>query len=875
MEFIGEHLLPGQTGHFFVMLSLVASLVATVAFYKAANNNDPAEKNSWIRIARVAFFLETISVISIFISLYYIISSHLFEYKYAWQHSSRALQVEYLLSCFWEGQEGSFMLWTFWHCVLGWILIWKARTWEAPVMTVVSFAQFCLATMLAGLYFWGAKVGSSPFVLLRHENFFDSAPIFKDATTGLLRKDYLTLWKDGNGLNALLQNYWMVIHPPVLFLGFASTIVPFSYAIAGLWKKDHIGWTKRAIPWAAFSTGILGVGIMMGAAWAYESLTFGGYWAWDPVENASLVPWLVMVAGLHTNLIYRSSGYSLKSTYAFYVLSFLLILYSTFLTRSGVLGDTSVHAFTDLGMNVQLYLFLNVFFWIPPFIAAKTKNHRLMVAALFIGLNVLNYFFVVFSLISAFSAIGLFFWLLSRDNKIPTIVKEENTYSREFWMFIGSLILFLSAFVIMIITSLPVINKLINTKWAVGEDPEGFHNQVQIFVAIILGTLTATTQYFKYKNTPKDLFLKKVALPTAIAVAITIAISIWGGINYEKKGQGFLIAIHLGVFAAVYAVIANASYIFIGLKGKLKSAGASVAHIGFGMILLGILISSSKKSVLSYNTTGMSPLKMGDKESPLENITLVKGLSTDMGKYMVTYVKDTLNERDRKRYYEINFKSKTGDDHFNLYPDIIENNKGNEGVTPNPSAKHYWNRDIFAYLTFLGDPEKVKASDTSSFQPKTVHVGDTIYYSKGLMIVNNVAVNPTTAKHQFAATDTAIGLNITVISKDGSRFSAMPLLHVKNGSIYSIPDTVMAQSLVLMFNQVKDQSKGLLEIGVKESTAVLDFVTLKAYEFPFINVLWLGVLVMVVGIVMSILQRVKQLRKSPQGLQKKRLVEEV
>lgn len=862
MEFIGEHLLPGQTGHFFVILSLVASLVATVAFFKATNTNEIIDKKSWLRIARAAFLLETISVITVFVCLYYIISNHFFEYKYAWQHSSRALQVEYLLSCFWEGQEGSFMLWSFWHCMLGWVLIWKAKKWEAPVMTVVSFVQFCIATMLVGFYFWGAKVGSSPFVLLRHENFFDSAPIFKDASTGFLRKDYLTLWKDGNGLNALLQNYWMVIHPPVLFLGFASTIVPFAYAIAGLWKKDHTGWTKRAIPWAAFSVGILGVGIMMGAAWAYESLTFGGYWAWDPVENASLVPWLVMVAGLHTNLIFRSTGYSLKSTYAFYVLSFLLILYSTFLTRSGVLGDTSVHAFTDLGMNVQLYLFLNVFFWIPPFVAAKTKNHRLMVVAVFIALNTLNYFFVVLSLISAFSAIALFFWLLNRDKEIPAIVKEENTYSREFWMFIGSLILFLSAFVITIITSLPVINKLLNTKWAVGEDPEGFHNQVQIFVAIILGTLTAVTQYFKFKNTAKETFFRKIAFPTAIAAVITICISIWGGIDYEKKGIGFLIAIHLGVFAAIYAVVANASYINIGLKGKLKSAGASIAHIGFAMVLLGILISSSKKSVLSYNTTGMSPLKIGDKESPLENITLVKGLSTDMGKYMVTYVKDTLNNKDRKRYYEINFKSKAGDEHFNLYPDIIENNKGAEGVTPNPSAKHYWNRDIFTYLTFLGDPEKIKASDTSTFRNKTVHIGDTVYYSKGVVIVNNVAVNPATEKHQFASTDTAIGLDMTVISKEGNRFSAMPLLHVKNGSIYSIPDTVMAQSLVLMFNQVKDQSKGLLEIGVKESTAVLDFVTLKAYEFPYINILWLGVLVMVAGIVMSIVQRVKQLRRT-------------
>src|SRR3954470_2306397 len=192
MEFIGEHLLPGQIGQFFTILSLVASLVATVAFFRASNTLGVQEKSGWIRVARVAFLFETIAVIGIFSSLYYIISTHLFEYKYAWQHSSRALQAEYLLSCFWEGQEGSFMLWSFWHCVLGWILIWRAKSWEAPVMTVVSFAQFCLATMLIGIYFWGAKVGSSPFILLRHEGFFDNAPVFKDVTTGELRGDYLT-----------------------------------------------------------------------------------------------------------------------------------------------------------------------------------------------------------------------------------------------------------------------------------------------------------------------------------------------------------------------------------------------------------------------------------------------------------------------------------------------------------------------------------------------------------------------------------------------------------------------------------------------------------------------------------------------------------
>ena len=137
-------------------------------------------------------------------------------------------------------------------------------------MMVISFAQFCLASMVIGLYFLNTKLGSSPFVLLRNDGFFDGAPIFKDLTTGGLRLDYLSLLKDGTGLNTLLQNYWMVIHPPILFLGFASTIVPFAFAIAGLLSNKH-EWTKPALPWASFSVAVLGTGVMMGAAWAYES----------------------------------------------------------------------------------------------------------------------------------------------------------------------------------------------------------------------------------------------------------------------------------------------------------------------------------------------------------------------------------------------------------------------------------------------------------------------------------------------------------------------------------------------------------------------------------------------------------------------------
>lgn len=816
MKYIGEHLLPGQIGHFAAVLSLVVSLVATFAFFKSNKTVLPEEKKSWLKLARIAFLIETVSVITIIASIYYILGHHLFEYKYAWEHSDKTLQAKYIFSCLWEGQEGSFLLWAFWQGVLGWILIATSGKWEAPVMTVISFAQFCIATMIIGVYIFDLKIGSNPFLLLRNDSILYSAPIFTDPATGAIRADYLSMLKDGSGLNALLQNYWMVIHPPILFLGFSSTIVPFAFAYAGLVNKDH-SWTKKSIPWAAFSGAVLGTGIMMGAAWAYESLTFGGYWAWDPVENASLVPWLVMIAGLHTNLVYKSTGYSLKSTYIFFLLSFSLILYSTFLTRSGILGDTSVHAFTGAGMNMQLILFILVFF-IP--------------------------------------AIILY---ILRNKSIPSIRKEENTYSREFWMFIGSLVFFLSAIIIIAKTSIPVYNKIFGTNIAAPADPEFSYNQIEIFIVIIIGILLATTQYLKYKDTSRKYFGKKIFPSLIVAVLASAAISIFGNINFDKKGPAFLVAIHIAVFAAVFAIFANASYIWLVMKGKIRASGASVAHVGFGLALFGILISSSKKEVLSWNTTGVNILQNDPKNNPAENITLFKGIPTDMGKYMVTYTRDTFNNVDHKKYFELHFKKKDGKENFNLYPDVIKNNKGNEGFSPNPDSRHFFNKDIFVYVTSWLEGSQ---DDTATFQPRQLKVGDTLFYSNGLMILNRVDINKPVADRIIHPGETSMMLDMTVVSKDGRRYGVNPGIALQGNTVRNLPDSVISQSLILRFNRVVDEKTGLLEIGVKESSALTDLLTLKVYQFPFINTLWLGVMIMVVGFVMSIIQRNRKSRIS-------------
>ena len=809
MTYPGEHLLPGQIGHFLAILSLVSSAVATISYFKSNKSVIPAEKNSWLKLARISFLIQSACVLGVFISLYYIISNHYHEYFYAWNHSSRSLQKEYLLASFWEGQEGSFMLWSFWNMVLGWAFIWRTRKWEAPVMTVVSFAQFCIATMLIGIYFFGVKVGSNPFILFREQ--MPELPIF--STPG-----YLTLPKifEGNDLNTLLQNYWMVIHPPVLFLGFASTIIPFAFAYAGLINKDH-SWVKSAMPWALFSAAVLGTGVMMGAAWAYESLSFGGYWAWDPVENASLVPWLILVAGLHTNLIYNHSGYSLRTTYLFYILSFSFVLYSTFLTRSGVLGDTSVHAFTGADMTTQLLLFVLVFFLPLLFLYFKNKKN------------------------------------------IPTIRKEENMYSREFWMFIGSLVLFLSAIIISSKTSMPVVNKVFGTNIAPPVDVEFSYNQVQIFIALIIGILTAVTQYLKYKETAPAYFGKKILAPTVISLLIALAIIIWGNIHYDKHGPGFLAAIYLAIFGVVYGTVANAMYIWTNLKGKMASAGASIAHVGFMLFLFGVLISSSKKETLSLNTTGINVFKKTANEDPAENITLFKNVRTDMGKYHVTYLRDTVNNFDRKKYFEIKFEKKDDGETFYLYPDALKNNKGAEGFSANPDKRHYLTKDIFVYVTSWLEGDK---ADTTAYSPVTMKVGDTAFYSNGMLTLNHVDVNPPTLRVPVSGGETAMQLNMSVITKEGITYHARPEIIIHgNSSMENIPDTVLSQSLIVKFNKIINEKTGELEIGVKESKRMNDLMTLKVYEFPFITIVWLGIIVMVIGLLMSAWQRAKKLRR--------------
>ena len=811
MEFEGEHLWIGQVGHIFVLIAFTASLLSTIAFFIAGRKLDAIEKISWLKFARISFITQSVAVFVVFSSIFYICSHHYIEYLFGYKHTSNELEFKYLFASIWEDQSGSFLLWSIWHSVIGLFLIRTSKQWEAPVMTVVSLAQLFLAMMIMGVYIFGTKIGNSPFVLTRDEI---NGPIFA-------MPNYLSMIKDGVGLNVLLRNYWMVIHPPVLFLGFASTIVPFAYAYAGLQSKKYGDWIQPVLPWALFTACVLGVGIMMGGKWAYESLSFGGYWAWDPVENASLVPWMILVAGLHTMVIYKATGHSLRASYLFSILSFVFILYSTFLTRTGILGDTSVHAFAESGR--------------PMF-------------------NLIRIFFFAFTL----SSLLYFFY---HFNKMPAETKEENTSSREFWMFIGSLVFFLSAMFIIAKTSTPVINAIFGTKLAPPEDIEFSYNKVMVLVAIIIGLLSAITQYLKYKNTATSYFIKKIAFPTLVAAIITALLVIFYPITYYKQGAGFLGAVYVALFSTIYSVVANATYIWSALHGKLKSAGASFSHLGFALMIVGILISSGNKKVISEEKFKDFQIQMGvdpltkKQDNPAENINLIRQVPKKMGPYDVTYMHDSVATEKGRRFYHLAFErrdeiTKEVKESFVLSPDVYLMKDNN--MSSNPDTKNYLTHDVFTYISYALNPDSNE--DTASFKISEMAEGDTLYYSKGYMILNQVIKNPLSNKFNLPINGPAVLAEITITSQDNNTYHAAPMIVIDSFGINQIDDTVYAQNLFVKFAGVSsDQTK--MKIGVKESSTMIDFVTLKAYIFPYINLVWLGLIIMAIGLMMSMIQR--------------------
>jgi len=921
IHYVGEHAWAGQLGHFFTLLAFTGALLALVAYVLHTHTNDPG----WRKVGRIGFTVQSISIVGIVATLFTMLLNHWFEFDYVWKHSNTEMPLRYIASCFWEGQEGSFLLWAFWTMVLGNLMMRKAGSWEGPVMAVFALVQAFLMTMILGIYVLGVKVGSSPFMLIRELPENIGLPWTR-------LPNYLSIipqFKDGRGLNPLLQNYWMVIHPPALFLGFASTLAPFAFAIAGLTTKRVKEWITPALPWTFFSIGSLGIGILLGGAWAYESLSFGGFWAWDPVENASLVPWITLVGAGHLMLINKRKDTSLFATLMLTLVTFLLVLYSTFLTRSGVLGDTSVHSFTGEGMMAGLLIFMFSFVVLAVWAVIQDRSERWF----FLGISALIFLLglalhVEVPAILLFGAVAITMLVVAYRKGPFRVKEEEELLSREFWLFIGSLVLALSAMQITFSTSIPVFNLLLApfqsvleslhtaTGWGWAHDlaqaklappveAKSHFNKWQVPFAFIVAMLVAIGQYLAYIKTDRRKFFRSLRASFIIALVIT-ALGVW--LLGYKITELNLVSL---LFATVFAVAANLLYIPVVLKWNKAKAGPSVAHVGFGLLLLGALISMSRQEKISRNTSGPVLSYLNKDFHDGQDMLLYMGDTVPVGEFFVTFhgkhqdrvnlhydmdyfaaVPTTYRAGDTVRVGNTLFVAKDGHQagkqflpdqpahwqpletytrrelwrarfwrpfspgpkQFALEPMVQLNPRF--GNVAEPSTKHWPQRDLYTHIRYA------KLDSTSDgFMPERLYeksIGDTIVTPTCLVLLDSVRTV------RDSVTINRLGPDFTVY-----------VLDMRVRDLYDEHRWFEAHPVVIYHNDQPVGSKGfdIPELNVKFDLATVngnkvglnmserEFVIMQAILFPGINILWIGVILMTLGTWHAVRYRVLSGRK--------------
>ncbi len=802
MEYIGENLFIGQLGRFAVSLSFTASIISAIAYILYTKTKD----SSYHRFARFSFWAHTVGAISIVLTLFYMMLNHYFEYDYVWKHTSLDLPLRYIFSAFWEGQEGSFILWIFWNSVLGILLMYTAKKWEAGSMVVFSAVQAFLSSMILGVYLFGHKIGSSPFILMREV--VDNIGLPWTSVPDYLER--FPTFMDGTGLNPLLQNYWMTIHPPTLFLGFASTLPPFAFAIAALLNKDFKSWVKPALPWTFFSVSILGLGILMGGAWAYEALSFGGFWAWDPVENSSLVPWITMVGGAHLLLIYRNKKTGLSAAFFLIIISFLLILYSTFLTRSGVLGDSSVHSFVDLGLSGQLLIYLLSF--------------------------------VVFSF-------GL---LLYRYKSIPKSKKEDDLTSREFWMFIGSLTLLISAFQITFSTSIPVFNALfgpegwipfMEDKMAPPLDAIKHYNSFQLPFSIVITLLIALGQFMNYGKSKKK-FWFNLLRSFIVSLLVTAAL----GTYYDMLTDPLYLLL---LFVGTFAFFSNLDYWLFFKKANFTFAGSSIAHIGFALIMVGALISNGRQQVISNTTIFLS-----DDLPNNENAVLDLMDTVDLGPYKAQWTE--MEEIGDKQFYNVNYYDKDFQKQlFTLRPFLQITDQ--MGPSPNPSTKHYWNKDVYTHIQYSSYLEPVSPDGYSNEMELEMERGDSAIFNDHFVIMDSIKVKASYNENTNVLEAVRLTAILRIVNVLGEEFMARPSFILIGNEVTHEDAYLETQLFKFRLDEVNpDTNKMLIKGSMKKLEKEKDFIVMKAIVFPMINLLWIGSILMVLGGFIAVYQRVRR-----------------
>ncbi len=578
-------------------------LGSTVAYVLSLRD---AEK--WRPVARQSYGLMTLAVIVASGILLYLLLTHDYRLHYVWAYSDNSLPLHYLVSTFWAGQEGSFLLWVLCGALLGLPLIRFARAYESRAMI-----------------FYNLTVLSLIMLLLKQDPFR-----FHEGLTAAM------VPMDGQGLNPLLQNPWMVIHPPVMFIGYASLAIPFAFAMAALWMQRYDEWTKVSMPWVLLSLVTMGTAIMLGGYWAYETLGWGGYWGWDPVENASLVPWLATAALTHGMLLQRGRQRFRRLNLVLAVAAYLLVVYATFLTRSGVLGDFSVHSFVDLGITGWLVFNMGFFLLV---------------------------------------SIGL---LAARWKEIPSEVGDEPFISRTIFSVVGILLFILIGLVVLLGTSAPIISRLWGEPAQVG--PE-FYNGMGFWLAVVFAAFLGGTPLLTWSRARKG--AKKTFGITLAVTAVGLVAAAFLGLSGAQS------YVYVGV--VIFCIVANAwAVLDYGRAKRWRRAGGPMAHVGMGLMLLAFLTTGwldqgdkirlhqdQPEEVLGYTMT----FRGVEKPTPTARDAMVVEITDKRGRNFVLKPKMWVNQKSGQLVANPDIKSFLTSD---LYLAPVEFEPGAE---PPPSAQ--------------------------------------------------------------------------------------------------------------------------------------------------------------------------------------------
>jgi cytochrome c-type biogenesis protein CcmF len=815
----------GIVGQLLLLVALGACALAGVAYVVAARSEEDADARL---LGRVGWSVSVGAALAAAGLLAYLFLAHQFQYAYVYQNSSKDLPAYFLFSSFWAGQEGSFLLWIVLNGAVGAGLIrWAGRRWEAPVMAVVAGCQFFLLTMIAGVHIGGLQIGASPFLPLAEK--FPDAPIFQ------ANPDFIPA--DGTGLNELLQNYWMVIHPPTLFAGFASMIAPFAFAVAALWKKRYTQWVRPALPFMLFGCLVLGVGIAMGGYWAYETLSFGGYWAWDPVENSSLVPWIVGIAALHAMLIQKKSGRAHKAALGLSIASYLLVVYSTFLTRSGVLGDISVHSFVDLGLHNQLLLWMG--------------------AMIVVGF-------------------GMMAW---RYRDLPAPKRESNVLSREFLIFSGAMLLCATAAVIILGTSAPIFGRIFR------DSPSGvpteFYNKWTLPLSVGLVFLAGMGQLFWWNKMSVERVSRVLMKPLGLAVASTVGVLLFtpflertvrvsaapqqapmaeagllgaGSFSQFWAVYGQSLLLMLLVFAAFFALYGNGIVMWRVGRGNPRMAGGALTHVGFALVVLGIVASSG------FNNTLGSRTLQGEER---DNFVLTKNEPRRIEGYEMRY---TGKEQagDGKTAYVVQVRDPKGRS-YTLRPVAY---KEGEQWFQRPDIQHYVEQDLYAAASPAARFEEDKKNKNDSDKPGgelTLSQGDSTTLGREAFALSfegfDTQVRPSLVPDS-AEVAVAARIELTKLATNETRDLRPVYIIMQDRSVQYVQNRVRDWGLTLSFTgmNVDTGAINLAVEGVK--VAPEDWIVMQAREKPFIGVLWAGILILAGGFAVALVRRARELRLS-------------